>query len=160
MTQTYETMVLLDNDVVRQDWKKAKAIVTDTVAKYGGDVDSCRRWDERRLAYPMKRKNRATFYLAYHQMPSDKIQGFLRDLELNERVLRYLMLRVDETPEEERKLAAEEDGSEYTVPEPPEDDALEAPEEEDDDDSDDVDTDGAPSAVDDPDDDKDKKKRI
>ena len=53
MTQTYETMVLLDNDVVRQDWKKAKAIVTDTVAKYGGSLDCCRRWDERRLAYPM-----------------------------------------------------------------------------------------------------------
>jgi small subunit ribosomal protein S6 len=106
LTQTYETMVLLDNDVVRQDWKKAKAIVTDTVAKYGGSLESCRRWDERRLAYPMKRKNRATFYLAYHDMPGDMIPGFLRDLELNESVLRYLMVRVDETPEDERTRAA------------------------------------------------------
>ena len=96
MTQIYETMVLLDNDVVRQDWKKAKAIVTDTVAKYGGGVETCRRWDERRLTYPMKRKNRATYYLAYHDMPGDKIPGFLRDLELNESVLRYMMLRVEE----------------------------------------------------------------
>ena len=129
MTQTYETMVLLDNDVVRQDWKKAKAIVTDTVAKYGGSLESCRRWDERRLAYPMKRKNRATFYLAYHDMPGDMIPGFLRDLELNESVLRYLMVRVDEPPEEERKLAAEEDGAEYSVPEPPDDDLIEVQEE-------------------------------
>lgn len=130
MTQLYETMVLLDNDVVRSDWKKAKAIVTDTVAKYDGSLETCRRWDERRLAYPMKRKNRATFYIAYHDMPGDKIPGFLRDLELNERVLRYLMLKVEECPEEERKLAAEEDGAEYTVPEPPEDDEIELPEEE------------------------------
>ncbi len=64
MTQLYETMVLLDNDVVRSDWKKAKAIVTDTVAKYDGSLETCRRWDERRLAYPMKTKNRAAFYLA------------------------------------------------------------------------------------------------
>ncbi len=89
MTQIYETMVLLDNDVVRSDWKKAKAIVTDTVAKYDGSLETCRRWDERRLAYPMKTKNRATYYLAYHDMPGDKIPGFLRDLELNEQVLRY-----------------------------------------------------------------------
>ncbi len=139
MTQTYETMVLLDNDVVRQDWKKAKAIVTDTVAKYDGSLDCCRRWDERRLAYPMKRKNRATFYLAYHDMPGDKIPGFLRDLELNESVLRYLMVRVEETPEDERKLAAEEDGAEYTVPEPPDDDLIEIPEEDETDSATDVD---------------------
>ena len=106
MTQIYETMVLLDNDVVRSDWKKAKAIVTDTVTKWDGALETCRRWDERRLAYPMKRKNRATYYIAYHSMPGDKIPGFLRDLELNERVLRYMMLKAEECPEEERKRTA------------------------------------------------------
>ncbi|MEM8710971.1 MAG: 30S ribosomal protein S6 [Planctomycetota bacterium] len=120
-------MVLLDNDVVRADWKKAKAIVTDTITKYEGTLHSCRRWTEKRLAYPIKRKNRATYYLAYFEMSGDKIPGFLRDFELNERVLRSLMVSVDEVSEEERKLAAEEDGTEYTVPEPPEDDALELP---------------------------------
>lgn len=142
-------MVLLDNDVVRSDWKKAKAIVTDTVAKYGGTIKTCRRWDERRLAYPIRRKNRATFYLAYHEMPGDSIPGFRRDLELNERVLRYMMVTTDELPEDEGKLAAEEDGTEYEVPAPPEDDALEIPEEEDEESVDDV-TGGmeVPSAVD------------
>lgn len=155
MTKIYETMVLLDNDVVRQDWRKAKAIVTDTVAKYGGSVKSCRRWDERRLTYPMARKNRATFYLAYHDMPGDKIPGFRRDLELNERVLRYMMLSTEEVPEEELKLAAEEDGTEYEVPTPPEDDAIEMPEEEEAP-ADGVDLEGieAPSAVADVDDTK------
>ena len=67
------------------------------------------------------------------------VPGFRRDLELNERVLRYMMLAVDEVPEEERKLAAEEDGAEYTVPEPPDDDMIEMPEEEEADSSTDVD---------------------
>lgn len=142
MTQIYETLVLLDNDVVRADWKKAKAIVTDTITKYDGTIHCCRRWDEKRLAYPINRKNRATYYLTYFEMPGDKIPGFRRDFELNERVLRSLIVCVDEVPEEERKLAAEEDGTEYTVPEPPEDDALEVPDEEsEDDDSDDLDVD-------------------
>lgn len=157
MTKIYETMVLLDNDVVRMDWRKAKAIVTDTVTKYGGSVKSCRRWDERRLAYPMERKNRATFFLAYHDMPGDMIPGFRRDLELNERVLRYLMLAAEEVPEDEKKLAAEEDGAEYEVPAPPDDDAIEAPEEEDTDD--DLDGMDAPSAVDDDDDDGPRRRR-
>lgn len=140
MTQIYETLVLLDNDVVRADWKKAKAIVTDTITKYDGTLHSCRRWDEKRLAYPINRKNRATYYIAYFEMSGDKMPGFRRDFELNERVLRYIVVCADEVTEEEKKLAAEEDGTEYTVPEPPEDDALEMTEEEDaEDTSDDID---------------------
>ncbi|QDV06613.1 30S ribosomal protein S6 [Planctomycetes bacterium Poly30] len=134
-------MVLLDNDVVRADWKKAKSIVTDTITKYDGTIHSCRRWDEKRLAYPINRKNRATYYLAYFEMAGDKIPGFRRDFELNERVLRSLIVCVDEVSEDEKKLAAEEDGTEYTVPEPPEDDALEAPDEVEEDDDDDLDMD-------------------
>lgn len=142
MTQIYEALVLLDNDVVRADWKKAKAIVSDTITKYDGTIHSCRRWDEKRLAYPINRKNRATYYLAYFEMPGDKIPGFRRDFELNERVLRSLIVCADEVSEDEKKLAAEEDGTEYTVPEPPEDDALEIPEEgSEEDDSDDIDVD-------------------
>lgn len=130
MTQLYETLVLLDNDVVRKDWKQAKAIVTDTIAKYEGDLKACRRWDERRLAYPINRKKRATYFISYFEMDSGQIPGFLRDLELNERVLRSLMVRVEEMPEDEAELAAAEDGKDFEVPTPPEDDAIEIPEDE------------------------------
>lgn len=130
LTQLYETLVLLDNDVVRKDWKQAKAIVTDTITKYQGDLKACRRWDERRLAYPINRKKRATFFISYFEMDGEQIPGFLRDLELNERVLRSLMVRVDAMPEEELELAAAEDGKDFEVPTPPEDDAIEIPEDE------------------------------
>jgi len=130
LTQLYETLVLLDNDVVRKDWKQAKAIVTDTIAKYEGDLKACRRWDERRLAYPINRKKRATYFISYFEMDGGQIPGFLRDLELNERVLRSLMVRVDEMPEDEVELAAAEDGKDFEVPTPPEDDAIEIPEDE------------------------------
>lgn len=133
MTQLYETLVLLDNDVVRKDWKQAKAIVTDTIAKYEGDLKACRRWDERRLAYPINRKKRATYFISFFEMDSAQIPGFLRDLELNERVLRSLMVRVDGMPDEELELAAAEDGTDFEVPTPPEDDAIEIPEDDDED---------------------------
>ncbi|MEL6431118.1 MAG: 30S ribosomal protein S6 [Planctomycetota bacterium] len=144
MTQLYETLVLLDNDVVRKDWKQAKAVVKDTITKYDGDLKSCRRWDERRLAYPIKRKNRATYFIAYHGMDTDRIPGFLRDLELNERVLRHMMVKVDDLPEKELELAAEEDGVDFVVEAPPEDDAIEIPEEDENDENDNSDVPDAP----------------
>ena len=127
MTNLYEGMFLLDNDAVRAGWKAAKATATGLIEKHGGKVHTARRWQECKLAYPIKRKNRATFMLAHYEIAGDGIEGMLRDLELNETVLRYLLLNVDEVPEDERKLSAEEDDDGFSVPEPPADDFVELP---------------------------------
>lgn len=129
MTQMYEAMVLLDNDVVREGYEKAKSVVTDALTKYEATVHACRRWDERRLAYPIRRKNRATYFLSYFELQGDKMPLLRRELELNERVLRYLLLAVDGLPEGEADQAKVEESAEFTVPAPPEDDAIEVAEE-------------------------------
>lgn len=121
MGQIYEGMVLVDNDVVRADWRAAKALVTDTLTKYGATIHSARRWEERALAYPIAGRQRATYYITYFELPGDNSESMRRDFDLNERVLRYLFTAVDELPEGEAALAAEEDGAEYVVPEPPRD---------------------------------------
>ena len=81
-------MYLLDNAAVREDWNAAKSIVVGTLEKHGGKVLTARRWGERRLAYPIKQKNRATFLLTYYEIPAENIPDMRRDFELNESVLR------------------------------------------------------------------------
>ena len=125
MTAVYESMFLLDNAVVREDWKKAKAVVTDTLEKHGAVVKTARRWDERKLAYPIRGKNRATFLMCYYEMGNDHIAAMRRELELNERVLRYLILRAESVPQAEIDLAAGENASDFVVPAPPPDDLVE-----------------------------------
>ncbi len=139
MANIYEGMYLLDNAAVREDWNASKSIVTGTLEKYGATVLSARRWDERRLAYPIKKKNRATFLLTYFQIPAANIPDMRRDFELNETVLRSLELVVDEVPESEMEFHTQEQSAEFSVPTPPDDDHIdyiEEPEEEDRDDRD------------------------
>ncbi len=145
MTQLYEAMVLLSNQTVREDWRKAKGLVGDLLTKHNGTVKSLRRFDERRLAYPIQGNLRATYYLAYFEADGQAIPGLRRDFELTEQVLRNLILAVDAIPEGELAKAAEEEGADYTVPEPPADDEPEEEEvvaESDDEDSDGDDEDG------------------
>jgi small subunit ribosomal protein S6 len=118
-------MFLLDNQVVREDWKKAKAIVSDTIEKHGGKVTTLRRFDERKLAYTIRRRNRGTFFLAYFEIPGGAIPAMRRDLELSERVLRYLMLAVESVPENEATLSSAENAADFVVPAPPPDDMVE-----------------------------------
>lgn len=118
-------MILLDNAVVREDWKKAKSVIQDAVEKHGGKVSSSRRWDERRLAYPIKNKNRATYVLCYLEIPGANLPALRRELELSDRILRYLLLRVDEVPAAELELTSAEEVEGFTVPPPPADDIVE-----------------------------------
>jgi ribosomal protein S6 len=118
-------MILLDNAVVREDWKKAKSVIHDAVEKHGGKVNSSRRWDERRLAYPIKHKNRATYVLCYLDIPGANLPALRRELELSDRILRYLLLRVDAIPAAELELASAEEVEGFTVPPPPADDIVE-----------------------------------
>jgi len=150
LARIYEGMYLLDNAVVREDWTKAKSIVTGTLEKYGAKVLTARRWGERRLAYPIKRRNRATFLLTYFELPPESFPAMRRDFELNESVLRSLELLVEAIPEGEQDLHTAELAADFTIPPPPDDSHVDEPEEEeesygarsrrsDDDDDDDVD---------------------
>ena len=80
----YEGMFLLNNDVVRADWQKAKSVVTDVLTKHGAELVTARRWNERKLAYEIKGRKRGTYLLAYYHMGIDGIEGLRRDLELSE----------------------------------------------------------------------------
>ena len=117
----YEGMFLLDNDLVRAGWAGAKALITDAIAKHGGRVVTARRWDERPLAYGIKRRHRATFLLTYFEMPGGSVSGFQRELEIREGVLRYLQVKAAVVPEGEHALAEAEAAPDFSVPEPPAD---------------------------------------
>ena len=125
MTALYESMFLLDNAVVRESWNKAKAIVTDTLEKHGAKAKTIRRWDERKLAYSMKGKNRGTYALCYFEMGNEHIAAMRREFDLNERVLRYLILRTEELPPAELDLHQAENAADFVVPAPPPDDLVE-----------------------------------
>jgi small subunit ribosomal protein S6 len=124
LSQIYEGMFLLDNDVVREGYEGAKALVTGALDKHGATLLSARRWDERRLAYPISGRRRATFLIAYYQIDGGEIPGLRREFDLSEKVLRYLFVSVDEVPEGEVELSQAEGSSDFAVPEPPDDDAL------------------------------------
>jgi ribosomal protein S6 len=118
-------MFLLDNQVVREDWKKAKAIVTDVLEKHGAKMKCARRWDERKLAYAIQNRHRGTYLLAYYEVGGEAVPNIRRDFDLNERVLRYLIVSRDAVPEGEMELAAAEQSADFSVPTPPPDDAVE-----------------------------------
>ena len=102
-------MVLLDNRQVREGWEPLKESVTGLFAKHGAEVVSARRWDERRLAYPIKGQTRGTYLLVYFNGEATNNSLITRELELNEATLRHMTTQCEEIPAEAYEPEAEFD---------------------------------------------------
>ncbi|MCK4341432.1 MAG: 30S ribosomal protein S6 [Phycisphaerae bacterium] len=90
----YEAMFLFDNAVTR-DWADIEREVRRLCDRIGAELLVCVKFDERKLAYEIKRRKRGTYVLTYLEAPSERIDDLERDARLSESILRLLVLRAD-----------------------------------------------------------------
>ena len=62
----------------------------------GGEIVARNDWGRRRLAYPIQKINDGYYTTLYVVMPGTAIRGLERALQLNDDILRYLVVRVEE----------------------------------------------------------------
>jgi small subunit ribosomal protein S6 len=114
-TRDYEAMFLLDNDAATADFEGTAAKVDALIARAGGTIVKKEKWDERKLAYEIKGRRRATYYLVYFTAPGPAVAELRRDAELSDTILRHLVIALEEPIEvhierqaRERERLAEE----------------------------------------------------
>ena len=115
-------MVLLDNREVKKGWSALKDTINGFFKKHGAEILASKRWDERRLAYPIARQKRGTYLLIYFSGETLQTSAIRRELELSEQVMRHMILGCEEVPTNAYDAEAAFDESALTVddePEPP-----------------------------------------
>ena len=93
--QLYETLFLLDSNKLAAEPDAVKGGLHALVERHGGRVEVGRPWDDRKLAYPIKKQKKGTYYIVYYRMESTKQAEFEQDLRLNENLLRHMTLMID-----------------------------------------------------------------
>ena len=102
----YELMVLFGPQLADDALTAAVDAVTQAVTDAGGQVTFTKRdtpWGRRRLAYPIQRFREAFYVLYRFTSPPSQIDEIERDLKLDERIIRYLVVRQEETEAEEEQ---------------------------------------------------------
>lgn len=107
-TREYEAMFLLDNAAAVADWDGTSGIVDQLLTKYGAEIVHKEKWDERKLAYEIRGHKRATYYLVYFKAASDVAAKVTADATLNDKIVRMLVLTLDEPIADHIKKRAEE----------------------------------------------------
>jgi small subunit ribosomal protein S6 len=88
-------MWLVDANLGREDYPKALAAIKEVIEKGGGTWINGDKWEERRLAYTIKKKKRGLYIISHFSAPTDAIVRIDRNARLSEIVLRH-MITVDE----------------------------------------------------------------
>lgn len=96
----YEGMFLIDSAEAARDWDAVLELISKMLTKADAEIVSIRKWDERALAYPIRRCTRGTYILSYFRSDGKKIHEIERDVQLSERIIRVLILRADHLTEE------------------------------------------------------------
>lgn len=91
----YEGMFILDSTKYARDPETVTSQLNELVAEFGGTVLVSQLWDERKLAYPIKGQKKGAYWLIYFRMDGGNLVAFERQCELNENLLRRLILKID-----------------------------------------------------------------
>ena len=91
----YEVMYVIDATLEDSARNELINRFSDLVKKNGGEIDRVDEWGKRRLAYAINYKTEGYYVLAYIQAPSDLPRELERNFQINDNVLRYLVIRYE-----------------------------------------------------------------
>ena len=95
----YEHVVLARQDVSAQQVEELAAQLKGVIEQMGGKITKLEQWGVKTLTYRMRKNRKAHFTLFNVDAPPAALNEIERQERLNEDVLRYLTVRVDEHEE-------------------------------------------------------------
>lgn len=92
----YETVFIARQDVTSNQVETLAQHYTNVIKTHGGEVSKTEFCGLRNLAYPIKKNKKGHYVLLNIAVAADGIKEMERQMRLNEDVLRYLTVRVEE----------------------------------------------------------------
>lgn len=107
--KSYECLFLLDPTKTATDMEGVKGNLHQILEKYGAEILASRKWDDRKLTYPIRGHKKGIFHLIYFKADSLKIAEMDIDFRINEYILRHLVSLIDPKWETEMLAVAKDE---------------------------------------------------
>ena len=95
----YETVFIARQDITSAQAEQLAETFTQLLRDNGGDVKKTEHWGVKTLAYRMNKNRKGHYVLFNIDAPNPAVAEMERNMRLNEDVLRYMTIRVDELEE-------------------------------------------------------------
>jgi small subunit ribosomal protein S6 len=95
----YESVFIARQDISAQQVDTLSEGFAGLIKENGGDVAKTEYWGVRSLAYRIKKNRKGHYVLMNLDAPADAVSELERNMRINEDILRYMTVRVDELEE-------------------------------------------------------------
>jgi small subunit ribosomal protein S6 len=92
----YEVMYIIDSDTPEDDVTRLNDNIQQIITDQGGTITKNESMGRRQLAYPINRKNEGIYQLFEVEGSGSEIAELERRMRVNDQVIRYITVRVDE----------------------------------------------------------------
>jgi small subunit ribosomal protein S6 len=118
-TNHYESVVILNATLEDAQIESIISSLTEQMSANGVEITDIDKWGRKRLAYPIK-KGKSGFYIIFHfTSPREYITKFERTLRLDENVIRFLTIKLEQKDLDfiaKRKIEKSEEAEEAKKP--------------------------------------------
>ena len=93
--RNYEIMFILSTQLSDDEKKAGVTLVEETLTKAGAVELKTEIWGDRKLAYPIKKKENGYYVLTLFQIDGTKLPEVEAKLNISESILKYMIVRND-----------------------------------------------------------------
>jgi small subunit ribosomal protein S6 len=106
-SRTYELVYIISPEATEQEVADLHTQVESIIQKFSGRIERTETWGRKRLAYEIARQKEGIYVLEVMQGPGEMIKELDRRLKVIDRVLRHLVVRIDEAMQVAERRHAE-----------------------------------------------------
>ena len=92
--KNYEIMFILSTQLTDEERKAAIELVETTLTKAGAAELKTEIWGDRKLAYPIKKKENGYYVLTLFQMDGTRLTEVEEKLNITETILKYMIVNI------------------------------------------------------------------
>ena len=93
--RNYEIMFIVSTQLTEEEKQTGIKFVEDTLKASGADSVKTEIWGDRKLAYPINKKDNGYYVLTTFQMDGTRLTEVEGKLNINESLMKYMIVKTD-----------------------------------------------------------------
>lgn len=104
MNRKYEIGFIINPESSEEEVKKVIDSIVDIIKKKKGTIENIDEWGRKQMAYAIEKHNEGIYTFINCELPGDAFFDIERRLKLSEKVMRFLILRLDDKLKKANRL--------------------------------------------------------
>ena len=104
MRRKYEIGFVVNPEASEEDVKKIIDLIVGIIKKHDGNIENIDEWGRRKFAYPIEKHNEGIYIFINAEMAGTGFIEIERRFALSEKVMRFIVLRLDDKLKKANRL--------------------------------------------------------